>query len=605
MLESIAGFSRLASAVDRTSSPSALCWRPDLRLALALAAALSLGACSQQQSAPSANAPEPKPAPTRDYYGTLEPFAANAIYFVLTDRFVNGDESNDQRDQGGAHPTFDRKTPGLPEGLDDNIGYLGGDFKGLLAHADYIRDMGFGAVWLTPIVDNPDEAFTGGDPAVYGSMMSDQGKTGYHGYWGVNFYQLDEHLPSPGLGFAELTAGLKAKGLKTVLDVVANHGSPSFTMPVDQPKFGEIYAADGSLLADHQNLPPEELQPETNPLHRYFHNSRDLVQLSNIDDTRPEVLDYFVGAYSQWLDQGADALRIDTIGHMPNAFWQQFTERLRQHRPGLYAFGERYAFDPLQIAQNTWPDGGAMSVLDFPLKGAFAEVFEKGEGFDKIASALFLEDGPYANPYDLATFYDNHDMPRMNASDEGFIDAHNLLFTVRGIPVIYYGSEIGFMRGAAEHGGNRNYFGTEGIAAAAGNPIHENLKRIADVRRDSIALQRGLQLNLEFAGNRAAFYRVYQHQGENQTALVLLNKGDEAAMVSLDGPLQPGLWRSGLGGDAVEVSEGGSFNAEVPAHSVRVYLLDSALTQPALLAKLDQAMSHRLGVQQAAPADKH
>ncbi|MCB1613071.1 MAG: hypothetical protein KDI60_15145, partial [Xanthomonadales bacterium] len=201
---------------------------------LALALAVLIGGCSEQEPTPAANTPESRPAPTRDYYGTLEPFASNAIYFVLTDRFVNGDESNDQRDQGGAQPTFDRKTPGLPEGLDDNIGYLGGDFKGLLDHADYIADMGFGAVWLTPIVDNPDEAFTGGDPAVFGAMMSDQGKTGYHGYWGVNFYQLDEHLPSPGLGFAELTAGLKAKGLKTVLDVVANHGSPSFTMPIDQ-----------------------------------------------------------------------------------------------------------------------------------------------------------------------------------------------------------------------------------------------------------------------------------------------------------------------------------------------------------------------------------
>src|SRR5258706_12375984 len=107
----------------------------------------------------------PKHKPAADYYGTLEPFASNAIYFVMTDRFVNGDPSNDQRDQGGAHPTFDRPTPNAPPGKSDNVGYVGGDFKGIVDNADYIRDMGFGAVWVTPIVDNPDEYFTGGKPA--------------------------------------------------------------------------------------------------------------------------------------------------------------------------------------------------------------------------------------------------------------------------------------------------------------------------------------------------------------------------------------------------------------------------------------------------------
>jgi glycosidase len=575
------------------------------RRRMALAAVLLLGACTQQPPpAPPTPVPSTPAAQAQDYYGTLEPFASSAIYFVLTDRFVNGDAGNDQRDQGGAHPTFDRKTPGLPAGLDDNIGYLGGDFKGLLEHADYIAEMGFGAVWLTPIVDNPDEAFTGGDPAVFGSSMSDSGKTGYHGYWGVNFYQLDEHLPSPGLGFAELTAGLKAKGLKTVLDVVANHGSPSFTMPVDQPKYGEIYAADGTLLADHQNLPPEQLQPDENPLHRFYRAERDLVQLSNMDDRRPEVLDYFVGAYEQWLDQGADALRIDTIGHVPNPFWHDFAARLRQHRPGLYMFGERYSFDPVVVAQHTWPENGAISVLDFPLKGAFTEVFEQHAGYEKIGAALFLEHGPYANPYDLATFYDNHDMSRLNATDAGFIDAHNLLFTLRGIPVIYYGSEIGFMRGAAEHAGNRNYFGEAGIAAAPANPIYPHLQRIAQVRRDSVALQRGLQLDLEFAGDRAAFYRVYQHEGVNQTALVLLNKADQPTEFSIDAPTQAGTWRSALGAAGVTLGSGAPFKAVVAAHDVQVYLFDAALSDATLLARVDQAMARRLGVEQV-PAQQH
>ncbi|MGJ7904145.1 alpha-amylase family glycosyl hydrolase [Lysobacter sp. 1R34A] len=534
-------------------------------------------------------------SPTREYYGTLEPMASDAVYFVVTDRFVNGDRSNDQRGQGGPDPrtrSFDRPVPGAPPDESDNIGYLGGDFKGLLDNAGYIRDLGFGAVWLTPIVDNPDQAFTGGDAVTWGGAFQDRGKTGYHGYWGVDFYRLDEHLPSPGLDFAALTQGLKRHGLKTVLDIVANHGSPSFTMPVDQPKYGEIYR-DGVLVADHQNLPPEQLDPARNPLHRFFHAQKDLVQLSNLDDTNPAVLDYFIGAYSQWIDQGADALRIDTIRHMPHAFWKAFAERIRAKRPGLFMFGEAFDYKAENIAPFTWAENGGVSVLDFPLKEGLAQVFGTGRrGFEALSDRLYLRDGPYANPYELMTFYDNHDMPRLGASDEGFIDANNWLFTARGIPVIYYGSETGFMRGRAEHAGNRNYFGQERVDAARAHPIHAALKRIAKVREASPALQRGLQLNLLLQGDRAAFYRVYQHAGESQIALVLLNKGDSSTTFWIRDHLQAGRWRAALGGGSIEVGEDDSLEAKVPAHGVEVYLLDAPVRRADLAAALDEAMAH-------------
>ncbi|MCB1608603.1 MAG: cyclomaltodextrin glucanotransferase, partial [Xanthomonadales bacterium] len=377
------------------------------------------------------------------YYGTAEPFAANAIYFVITDRFVNGDPDNDHREQGaGELHTFDRPLPHPdPDAQAPNVGYLGGDFKGLLDHADYIAEMGFGAVWITPIVDNPNEAFSGGDPISWTSFLSDRGKAGYHGYWGVNFYHLDEHLPSADLGFPEFTEGMHAKGLKVVLDIVANHGSPSYTMPEDQPMFGEIYGADGTLLADQQNLPPEQLDPLNNPLHAYFHTDNDLAQLSNLDDTSPAVMDYLVGAYLQWIDQGVDALRIDTIRHMPLPFWKTFTDRVRAEHPGMFMFGEAYDYEAANIAPFTLPENGGVSVLDFPLKGAMAKVFGgEGAGYEELAPVLYLTDGPYHNPYELTTFYDNHDMARIDADDAGFIDAHNFLFTARGIPVIYYGS---------------------------------------------------------------------------------------------------------------------------------------------------------------------
>ena len=558
------------------------------RFSTVLSAALLLAACSGKPADPPAAAAVPAAA---QVHGTLEPFASEAIYFVLTDRFVNGDPSNDQRDQGGAHPTFDLPLPPC-DGQAGNIGYLGGDFRGLLDNAAYIHDLGFTAVWLTPIVDNPDQAFTGGDAITCTGFLTDRGKTGYHGYWGVNFHRLDEHLPSAGLDFAGLTAGLRAHGLKTVLDIVGNHGSPAWTMPVAQPQFGQLFDAEGRLVADHQNLPPDKLDPAHNPLHAFYNTKPDLAQLSDLNADNPAVMDYLVDAYLHWIGQGVDALRIDTIRHQPLAFWKTFSDRIRARHPGMYMFGEAFDYEAANIAPFTLPENGGISVLDFPMRQAMEEVFGHARaGFERLAPALYLEDGPYANVYDLATFYDNHDMRRLDADDAGFIDAHNWLFTVRGIPVVYYGSETGFMRGRAEHGGNRAYFGQQRIDAAPDSPIHRDLQRIATLRRQSPALQRGLQLNLELQGERAAFYRVYQHGDTAQTALVLLNKGDAQASMQVSQFLQPGTWRDGFSGQALQVDQ--VLAAEVPAHGVRVFLFDGALTRTDLLARLAQAMEKR------------
>ena len=537
-------------------------------------------------------------------YGTQEPFAAHAVYFVVTDRFVNGDPANDQRDQGGAQRTFDIPVR-CPDGIDGNIGYLGGDFRGVLDNAGYIRDMGFGAVWITPIVDNPDEAFTGGDAISCGSSLTDRGKTGYHGYWGTNFYTVDEHLPSAGLDFRAFTDGMRAAGLKTVLDIVGNHGSPAWTMPVAQPGFGQIFDADGRLIADHQNLPPQKLDPTGNPLHAFYNptgpvDAKDgsifdgnLAQLSDFDAANPAVFEYLAGAYEHWIGQGADAFRIDTIAWMPHDFWKRFADRIRGQHPGFFMFGEAFDYDAAKIAEHTWAANGGISVLDFPMKQAMDEVFAGGKGFERLAPALHLERGPYANPYDLATFYDNHDMPRMDASDTGFIDAHNWLFTARGIPVVYYGSETGFMRGRAEHAGNRAYYGQERVDAGVGTPIHAALTRIATLRRDAPALQRGLQLPLRLQGDHAVFYRVLDDD-VRQTALVLLNKGDapwKASLAAAD--IDDGAWRDGFDGATVHAR--GGLHLDVPAHGVRVLLRDGVPSAPALRTRLQASMAARLG----------
>jgi cyclomaltodextrin glucanotransferase len=552
---------------------------------LTLFAGLSLTGCATVDHV----APDQAPI---DYYGTLEPFASEAVYFIVTDRFVDGDPDNNFPEQGGAElGTFDRPIR-LADSPPGNVGYLGGDFRGVLDNADYIADMGFTAIWLTPIVDNPDEAFTGGAlPGEGGS--NDKGKTGYHGYWGVNFFELDEHLPSPGLSYADLTQSLHDDhGIKTVLDIVCNHGSPSFSMTHDQPKYGEIYDANGVLVADHGNLHPSELD-DSNPLHAFYRHERDLAELSDMDYDNPQVLEYFVAAYSQWIDQGASAIRVDTIKHMPHAFWKAFADRIRAKRPGFFMFAEAWSYDAALIAEFTYPENGGISVLDFPQQEAMSAVFgTQDEAYSTLLDYLHLDSGVYQNPYDLMTFYDNHDMKRIDADTAGFIDANSWLFTSRGIPIVYYGSEIGFRAGTDQHAGNRDYFGQENIETAKSHPVRAALSRIAAIRKNSVALQRGLQVNLSFTEDTAAFLRVYQKEGVRQTALVLLNKADAAAELEVSNWIFPALWRLAGGTETMLVDTAESATrVSVPAHGAMVYVTDAAPAGEALLSELKRLQS--------------
>jgi cyclomaltodextrin glucanotransferase len=545
-----------------------------------LALSIALAGCA---TAPTAPLPP-------EWFGTLDPFAEHAIYFVVTDRYANGDPNNDQRTQGGAHPTFELKRT-CPDGTVDAIGYMGGDFRGLLDHAGDIKQMGFGAVWITPVIDNPNEAFTGGDPITCDSFLTDRGKAGYHGYWGMNFFREDEHLVSAGLGFKEFASGMRGQGLKVVLDIVANHSSPAFTMPVKQPGFGQVFDQNDRLVADHDNLKPEQLDPR-NPLHTFYNRKPDLAQLGDFNGDNPAVRDYLARAYLHWIEQGADAFRIDTIRHQPFSYWRDFSQRIRSQHPGFFMFGEAFDSKPENIAAFTKPENGAISVLDFPLKDAMLKVFENaGSDYAELDQPLYLTDGPYHNPYELATFYDNHDMARMNASDAGFIDAHHWLFTARGIPVIYYGSEIGFMRGRKEHHGNRNYFGPERIAESRSHPIRQALTAIAKVRGETIALQRGLQLNLSIKGDHAVFVRVYAHQGVEQTALVMLNKGSAPATLRADRYLPIGDYREAL--TDARVASDGAIEASVPANGARVFVVNQVAKDRASTAALVRAMTRK------------
>lgn len=184
-------------------------------------------------------------------------------------------------------------------------------------------------------------------------------------------------------------------------------------------------------------------------------------------------------------------------------------------------------------------------------------------------------------------------MARINATDEGFINAHNWLFTVRGIPVVYMGSEIGFMRGTAEHAGNRNYVGQERLDQAKTHPIQQALTKIANVRKNTVALQRGVQVNVELDGHQAAFYRVVDTAETQQTALVLLNKGNAAQSFEVSDFMQSGDWTEQLSGETQTVKLGDALTATVKPNGVQVWVREGQVSNSALLAQIKHQLARQ------------
>jgi glycosidase len=515
-----------------------------------------------------------------DYYGTDQPFASEAVYFIMTDRFVDGDSSNNYTNQGcNVNCTWNQQIPNR----DAYIGYKGGDFKGILDNVNYLKDMGFSAIWVTPIFDNPKQAFTGNIGG------ADHNKTGYHGYWASNFYKEDEHLVSSNLSFTQFANTLERQhGIKVVLDIVANHASHGWDMTpqqYDTSEFGKVYDISGNKVCDHFNTPASQLGPND-----CFFNLNDGkpglgVPLAEFDQSKPFVVNYLDNAFLYWIGQGADAFRIDTVKHVPESYWKQMSTKIRAQYPHFYMFGEY--FDSNMSTLSNFEKATDITVLDFAGKDAMKSVFSNpNSSFATLSGYLDTDFSTYRNPYELATFYDNHDMARLSASDNGFIDAHNWLFTARGIPVLYYGSEIGFQRGLAEHSGNRNYYGQTNVNNAPNNAIYQKLKEVVHLRQTNVALQKGLQLNVSLSGNTASFYRVYQKDGVNQTTLVLLNKGDSSAQFNVSQYLSNGTWVDAETGASLAVS--GTLSTTVAAHDVRVFLFNSAVTDSSLIAELNR-----------------
>lgn len=436
------------------------------------------------------------------------------VYFLLPDRFENGDPANDRGGLAGDRLAtgFDPAAKGF---------YHGGDLKGLTARLDYIRLLGATAIWLGPVYRNkPVQGAPGEESA------------GYHGYWITDFTAVDPHFGSDA-DLHALVAAVHARGIKLYLDIITNHTAdviayrecPQSACPY-RPRADYPYSTRGDTSGERINQgffgdgarrqTEENFAKLTRPDFAYtpyvpageagikvpawlndpiwYHNrgnstfageSSEFGDFAGLDDLmteNPRVVREFIEIYGDWIDRfRPDGFRIDTAKHVNPEFWQAFVPAMRDRArkrgvPNFHIFGEVFtdkAEDVSLLARYT-RSAGLPSVLDFALAAAVRDTVAGNAGTE-LLTRIFADDvlyeGGAAAALRLPTFISNHDFGRFAhlvyrlrpeiGDDEALRRvalAHAMLLTLRGVPTVYYGDEQGFVGPGGDQAARQDMF---------------------------------------------------------------------------------------------------------------------------------------------------
>ena len=456
----------------------------------------------------------------------------DVIYFLMPDRFADGDTSNND--------------PAKSKGLYDRSKgrhYHGGDLQGVIDKLPYLKSLGVTAIWTTPVYDNNDKVDT---IEVYPGVPE---TTGYHGYGAIDMYAVDEHLGDTAK-LRELIDKAHALGLKVIQDQVANHTGPYHVWAADPPTATWW----NGTLADHPN---NNWQKWTamNPRATYQTQSRNIDGwfvniLPDFNQTDPEVEKYLIQNSLWWLEMnGFDAIRMDTLPHVPRTFWEKWGSAIKREYPKVNILGELFDGDPALLAYfqtgrkgfdgiDTKIDTLYDFALFYPLRNAFAR-----GGSIREVSKTFAHDWLYPNPNVLTTFLGVHDMERfMNepgATVEGLKLAQTLIMTSRGTPLLYYGDELA-MPGGGDPDNRRDFpggFPGDGINAfdASGrtkqqNDVWNHLALLGKLRGELEPLRNGKTLDLLDEEQQSAYVRVT----DKNAVLMVFNNDTKPAEVKFD-----------------------------------------------------------------------
>lgn len=497
----------------------------------------------------------------------------DVIYLIMTDRFANGDPSNDD--------------PAIARGLLNRNKaryYHGGDFAGIREKLPYLKSLGVTAIWMTPVYDNANH-LNGRE------RYNNEDITDYHGYGAVDFYGVEEHFGTLE-SYRELVDAAHRLGIKVIQDEVANHTGPYHPWVQDPPTPTWFNGTEAHHLANTWQVwtlldPHATAAMRKGTLEGWFANI-----LPDLNQNDPEVSRYLIQNSLWWIGRtGFDAIREDTVPYVPRSFWRDWTNAIHHAYPNVRIVGEVFEPDPAipafyQGGHEGFDgiDTGLDSVFDFPLQSAIQRVFA-GHGSPTELSRIIAHDSLYPAASRLVTFIDNHDMARFlnekGATMDDLARAFTFLFSVRGTPLIYYGDEIG-MPGANDPDNRRDFPGgwpadTRNAFEKTGRTADENrlfdhIRQLAAIRRGSEALRHGAMIDLIATDHAYAFAR----KAGNEGVIAVVHEGPAGETVRIPvgaAGLRDGLQLSDAAGvlPPVQVSNG-CIEVELPARAAAIYL---------------------------------
>lgn len=416
---------------------------------------------------PNQTVPQPaEPAPAPEPTGMTLP-AKGAIYFVMVDRFANGDRSNDGEVD-----------------VSDPAAFHGGDLQGLIDRLDDLKGLGVEAVWLSPVFQMRTEKFFG-----HGA---------FHGYWVEDPGEVEPRFGDRRL-LRRLSDELHRRGMKLVLDVVLNHVGPGTKLARTKPEWF------------HREGPLEDWNDPEQLVRRDVHGLPDLAQ------DRPDVYAWLLENSVKWIREvRPDGFRLDAVKHMPVAFWRRYLADIRKAAgPDFLLLGEMLEGDPRELAR-TAREGGFDAVFDFPLHFAVVDVFCKDAPATRLGTILSL-DRLYEAPHTLVTLPDNHDLPRLASSCGGDLarieQALTVTLLMRGTPSLTWGTEAGLTGEKEPENRGDMRFGP--------HPLRAHISRLLALRQAHPALHTGTPSLV--AADRE--HLVVHRYADDDAAIVAINRG--------------------------------------------------------------------------------
>jgi glycosidase len=500
-------------------------------LAILLAAAL-LGGC--QGAAP----PDLGAAPAFTAIQPQRDWSDSVIYFVLIDRFADGDPANNLDHQPG--------NPG---------GWHGGDLRGLREQLDEIASLGATAIWINPVQRQIDA----GLPV---NAMPEAGVRdwfehwGFHGYWIDDFYAME-----PRFGTEEelraLVAAAHERGIKVLLDVVYNHAG-----------YGAKYETDPRYAGWIRRVQPD---CETDPLRCRVGGLPDFVT------EKPEVAEHVLEANIGLARRtGLDGFRLDTVKHIDHDFWQAHRARTRAELgDDFFLLGEVWGGSAQVL--DPWFAGDELDAgFDFTFRGSCRD-FIAGRMRTVAYSAYLDRRHRVRDGYHLAHYLSSHDEPlqlhEMDGDLERFRLCVALQMTTLGIPVIYYGEEVARQGSVWPTNRADMPWGARDVPPGAGierdEALREWYRTLIETRRTHPALSRGSYTALHTDGDLLVFRREDPDTGD--VVIVAINRGAAPAGFAIAAPAQWSKAIDRIGGQTVPIAEG-RLEVSVPALAARVYV---------------------------------